>query len=122
MNKCTTLCRYILLILGTIIFIGYIIFLIGEGVPIFRNGTFEDLSVYLLFLIFIMGYVFLWKNEIISGIIIILWHIFQLYLVILVWHDGELTLIIGIPICIYGILVLIYGIRRKISSLTTFET
>ena len=96
--------RNILRILGTISVILYILFLIGEGIPLFRPTSFADISVYLLFLVFLLGYYFLWKNELMSGIILIAMYGLQWLLVFTVWVDGGLTLIIGFPILIIGIL------------------
>ena len=118
MKKSPNLFRNILRILGTIAAIFYILFLIDEGVPLFNDATFADISVYLLFLVFVLGYYFLWKNELTSGLILIAWHGIQWFLVFWVWVDGALTLILGIPIGILGIIVLIYGIRKNISSKT----
>jgi hypothetical protein len=105
--------RNILRFLGTIAFVFYIVFLLDEDVPLFRAASFADNSVYLLFLFFLLGYYFLWKNEVISGIILIVWHGLQWLLVFYVWEHGEMTLILGLPIGIIGILVLIYGFWRK---------
>jgi len=88
-------------------------FLVGEHVPLLKASTFADVSVYLLFSVFLIGYVLLWKNELISGILLIVWYGLQWVLVFWVWIDGELTLIFGLPIGIIGVLLLLYGIRIK---------
>ena len=116
MKKSTDLYRIILLVLGTIAATCYILFLIAEGIPPFKEVTFADISVYLLFAIFVLGYYFLWKNEIISGILLIAWHVFQWFLVLWIWLDGGITIILGIPLGIFGIFVLIYGVRKKVTS------
>jgi len=113
MKRSNNLFRNILRILGSISAILYIIFLVAEGVPLFKDVTFADITVYLLFVIFVVGYYFLWKNEFISGIILVTWHGIQWILVFWVWVDGALTLIMGIPIGLLGIFTLIYGIRKK---------
>ena len=118
MKRSTYLFRNVLRILGTIAALGYILFFIGEGVPHFKEVTFADISVYLLFAVFVLGYYFLWKDEIISGILFIVWHVLQWCLVFWVWPDGGVTIILGIPIGIFGIVVLIYGIRKQVSSKT----
>jgi len=118
MKKSTYLFRNVLRILGTVAAVGYILFFIGEGVTYFKEATFADISVYLLFAVFVLGYYFLWKNEIISGILLIVWHALQWCLVVWVWLDGGMTIILGIPIGIFGIVVLIYGIRKKVTSET----
>lgn len=94
----------------------YIAFLFGEGVPLFNSSSFADISVYLLFLIFALGIYFLWRNELIAGIILIAWYILEWILVFWVWIDGGLTLILGLPIAIFGIVLLIIGIRKSKSS------
>jgi len=119
MRKSSSLIRNILRILGTLAAILYIIFLVFEGVPIFKSATFADITVYLLFLVFVLGYIVLWKNELISGVILIVWHIIQWILVFFVWPDGGMTLILGLPIGILGILALIYGFRKKKTSKNT---
>ena len=100
-------------ITGIIGVILYILFLIGDGVPLINNITFAEISVYLLFLVFLVGIFLLWKNLILSGITCILWHAIQWALVFWVWPDGALTLIFGFPIAIFGIVVLIIGIIQK---------
>jgi hypothetical protein len=116
MNKSTKIFRNILRILGTVSAVLYIIFLFAEGVPLYKEATFADNSVYLLFLVFAVGYYFLWKNEFISGLILIAWHGLQWCLVFWVWVDGGMTLILGIPIGLLGIIILIYGIRTLSSK------
>jgi hypothetical protein len=106
----------ILKILITIAAVLYIIFLIFESVPLFNGSGFADISVYLLFILFAAGYYFVWKNELISGIILVAWHIFQWILVFWVWVDGGLTLVLGLPIGIMGIIVLVHGIRKANTS------
>ena len=118
MKKSSNLLRNVLRILGTIAAFLYILFLIAEDVPFFKGAAFADTSVYLLFLVFVLAYWFLWKNELISGLILIVWHLLQWILVFWVWVDGALTLILGVPIGVFGIIVFIYGIRKKFSSKT----
>jgi len=119
MKKSTNLLRNILRMLGSITAILYILFLIDEGVPLFTEKvTFAEISVYLLFLVFILGYYFLWKNELISGLILIAWHGLQWFLVYWVWVDGSMTLILGIPLGLFGIIILMYGMSKNISSKT----
>lgn len=111
--------RIILRILGSLALAGYILFLAGEGLPTIRNVTFADISVYLLFAFFLGGFVLSWKNELLAGILFVLWHGLQWTLVFWVWIDAALTLIFGLPIAIIGILFIIYGIRKRIVSSTT---
>ena len=118
MKKPTNLFRNILRILGTISAIFYILFLVAEGVPLSKEATFADISVYLLFALFVLGYYFLWKNELVSGLLLIAWYGLQWILVFFVWVDGGMTLILGLPIGLIGIIVLIYVFSKNVSLKT----
>ena len=119
MKKSKNLFRNILRIFGTMSAIFYVLFLFDLSFSQSASLTFADLSPYLLFVVFILGYFFLWKHELISGIVLIAWHGLQWCLVIWVWVDGELTLIFGFPIAILGILLVIYGIRKRLVLIST---
>ncbi len=93
--------------------IGYVIFLIDEKVPLFSDPTFADISVYLLFIVFLIGFSLLWKNEFIAGIILIVWHLLQWCLVLWLWEDGGMTLVFGFPIALLGFLILNYSIKQR---------
>ena len=111
-KKYPNLFRNILRISGTIAAVFYILFLVAEGVPVSRGAAFAEISVYLLFALFILGFIFLWMNELVSGLLLIIWYALEWILVFWVWVDGALTLILGIPIGILGIILLIYGIKK----------
>lgn len=108
--------RNVLRILGTMAALGYILFLIGEGDVHFRELNFENISVYLLFAEFVVGYIFIWKNELISGILLVAWYGFEWCLALWVWVDGDMAVLLGFPVAIIGILVLIYGIRHRVPT------
>ncbi|WP_167613398.1 hypothetical protein [Maribellus sediminis] len=91
----------------------YVLFLLEEKVPLFKNVSFAEVSVYLLFVIYLIGILTLWRNLIAAGIICILWHVIQWTLVLWVWVDGDMTLIFGFPIAIYGLVVLVIGLLQK---------
>jgi hypothetical protein len=109
--------RTVLRILGTIILFGYLGFFFDEIISSIKSTragmNFEEISVFLLFVLFLIGYYFLWTREIIAGILILVWHAIQWILVFTVWPDGGMTLIMGLPVGIFGLFVLIYGIRKK---------
>lgn len=113
MIKKENLTQNIFRILGTIALVFYLFFLIGEGIPLTNQMSFAETSVYLLFALFVVGYYFLWKNELISGLVIITWYALEWILVFWVWIDGALTLILGLPIALLGLILLIYGIRKR---------
>lgn len=98
-------------ILGAIAFIFYALFLIFEEVPLANQVSFEGISVYLLFAFFVVGYYFLWQNELISGIIFMAWYMLEWILVFWVWIDGGLTLFLGFPIFLLGLIVTIREMR-----------
>lgn len=116
MKKSTGSIRKTLRIIDIIAAILYILFLIFERVPLNAGATFADISVYLLFLVFVLGSLILWKNEFISGLILIVWYGLQWCLVLWVWADGDMTLIMGFPIAVFGVFVMIFGISMMRSS------
>ena len=108
--------RTILRALSVIALLMYVLFLTEEDVPLRNSGSFVHSSVYLLFLVFVIGLILLWRNELISGIIFVFWYGLQWALVFWVWDDGELTLILGLPIGLLGILITVYAFWLKKSS------
>ena len=72
-----------------------------------------NIMVYVLFSLFIAGYILVWKNFKISGIILISWYLILLALVEWVWQHGGMAIIIGAPIFILGIITFLYGLVRK---------
>lgn len=118
MKKPSKKARTVLRVLGIVAFALYILFLIGEGIPMVSGASFAETSVYLLFLIFVLGFIFLWKNELVSGLILMIWHVIQWCLVIWVWPDGDMTLIMGLPIGILGLFLFIHGLSKRRSTVT----
>lgn len=109
--------RITLKIIATILAIFYAIIFIGEITPPFFESTFGVSMVYVLFCFFLLGYYFLWKNEKISGIILILWYGFLLLLAFFVWSNAGMVIVLGIPIPILGALLLIKTHFKKIKNL-----
>lgn len=104
--------RRTLIIFGTIGMAIYLFFILTSGLPGIQNLNLSEISVYFLFLVFAAGYFYLWKNLAVSGILFSLFFIIQILLVIYVWEDGGLTLLLGIPVLFYGIIVMLFGIFR----------
>jgi len=100
-------------ILSAIALIVYIIFLFGERPALFKGATFQDVSVYLLFIVFLAGFLTIWRYELIAGVLFIAWYGFEWCLGLWVWDDPDMVLAMGFPIFITGILALIYGLRKK---------
>jgi hypothetical protein len=104
--------RRTLIIFGSIGMAIYLFFILTSGLPGIHNLNFSEISVYLLFLVFAIAYFSLWKSLTVSGILFTLFFILQLILVIYVWEDGGLTLLLGIPVLFFGIVVTLFGLNR----------
>jgi hypothetical protein len=111
MKKSTKVYRTVLRILGSLALLGYILLFATEPNVEVKLRTLEDYSVLLLILVFLAGYYYLWKNELISGILWIVWYALTWFCVFWVWGNGGLAAILGTPIFILGVLLLIYGLR-----------
>lgn len=114
MKKSLRIYRLFVRILGTLALIGYIRFLIDEGVPLLTSqATFEDISAYILFAVFFAAFILLWKHELLSGILMLVWYGLILLCIFEVWKNAALVGIVALPIAIIGIVVLIFGILKK---------
>ncbi len=111
----------ILKILLTISFICYIMIFIEEIIHPFSEGFFGVFMIYTLFIIFMIGYYFLWTNEKISGIIIMSWYGLMLIIGFFVWSDAGMVILLGFPVFIFGILLFIHSLRKtkKNNNLST---
>ncbi len=67
------------LLLGSLSLVIYILFFIDES-SVLAPG-FEGYSIYLLFLVFLFGYIILWRSETLAGIIFLVWYGLDLCLV-----------------------------------------
>jgi hypothetical protein len=104
----------VLLTLTTIYGILYLIFVITS----FFEGPydFERIIVYLAFIIFLVGYYYSWRNEMIAGIVFILWWGIMWYLgLFIAEHDRGAGVVMGVPLFIIGILFIVswYGKRGR---------
>ena len=95
--------QYIIIIYAVL----YLMFLISDD---FAEGN----IIYLLFVLFIVGFWISWYNKIIAGIIFLLWYIgVFIYEVFFVEKDGGLGLVLGIPLVIIGIDFITNGMKKK---------
>jgi len=102
----------VLLTLTTIYGILYLIFVISS----FFQEPFdlERIIVYLAFIIFLVGYYYCWRNEMIGGIIFILWWGIMWYLgLFIAEHDRGAGVVMGIPLFIIGIIFIVSWYRKK---------
>jgi len=109
--------RNILRILITLAAIMYAVIFIDEAFPPYdpnmRESSFGIVMVFVLFIWFSIGYFYLWKNEKIAGLILTSWWIILFLTAWKVWVYGNVTVILGFPIFILGILLLIYSGKNK---------
>ena len=95
------------LIVYILIFIGET-FLTEESVPLL-----DTVGIIILFILFLVGYYFSWKNQRISGIIIVGWYVIELIFGFFVWDDAGMVILLGFPVFILGILLIIYSLKHK---------
>ena len=107
----------VLRILTTIYGIMYLIlilsFLLFED-PDFNNITLEGIIVSLAVIVFLIGYYYSWKNELIAGTIFIFWWGIMWYLGLFVAErDKGAGVVMGVPLFIIGILFIVYRYRQR---------
>ena len=106
----------VLLILTTIYGLLYIILFLSFQLfenPDFSNINLDVIIVTLAFIVFLIGYYFSWKNEMIGGIIFIFWWGIMWYLgLFVVERDKGAGVVMGVPMFIIGILFIIFWYRK----------
>ncbi len=76
--------------------------------------NFEQIVVNLAFVLFLIGYYMVWKNEGIAGIIFIFWWIIMWFLALFIAEtDRGAGVVVGLPVFILGILFIISWYRKK---------
>ena len=79
-----------------------------------NSWNIEYSALKILFVLFVIGYVISWKNELASGIIFILWFLGMCYEnFFLCTSDCGAGIAMGIPLLIISIFFIINGIREK---------
>ena len=110
----------VLLTLTTIYGALYIVlilsFLLFEN-PDFNNINLEGIIVSLAIIVFLIGYYFSWKNELIGGVIFIFWWGIMWYLGLFVAErDKGAGVVMGVPMFIIGILFIVYWYKRDVKT------
>ena len=114
MKKSIIIYRLIVRILGILALMGYVLSIIDGGIPPIANDmTIADISAYILFAVFLAAFILLWKHELISGILMLVWYGIVLFCIFKVWENAALAGIVALPIAIIGIVVLIFGILKR---------
>lgn len=110
----------VLKVLVTLAAAFYALIFIDEVIPPYDpNMTETDFGIVMAFVLFIwfaIGYYFLWKDEKRAGIILITWWLGLFLTAWLVWFYGNVTVVLGFPIFILGILLLVHSRLGKKSS------
>lgn len=112
--------RNILRVLITIAATLYFSIFIGEAFPPYdptmRESNFGIFMVFVLFIWFAIGYYYLWKDEKIAGLFLTTWWIALFFTAWIVWLYGDVTVVLGFPVFILGILLLIYSFKNNKSK------
>jgi hypothetical protein len=106
--------RNILRGLGVTATLLYVAFLISETIPEFTGTTVEMVTTLALFVLFVGGFYYLWKDETLSGLMWMAWYAFLWVFVLWVWDVAGMTVIIGAPIFALGILLYLYGRKHRV--------
>lgn len=112
--------RNILRVFTTIAAVFYTLIFIDEAFPPYdpnlRESNFGIVMIFILFVWFLFGYYYIWKNEKWAGFFLITWWVGLFLTAWLVWFDGNVTVVLGFPIFILGILFLIYSRKKNTSK------
>jgi hypothetical protein len=94
----------------------------GAGNPISDNPNFdpwdlEMIFVKLLFVVFLVGYFYSWKNGRIAGLIFLFWFILMVCMAIWVsttlHRDSDMAIVMAIPLLVIGILFIISWYKKR---------
>ena len=109
--KSTIPIQYITLVYAVL----YVMFILsGDFGGAYPSLNTEGIGVYLLFVLFVVGFSISWHNKIITGIIFLLWYIGMLILeLFIVEKDGGFGIISGIPLLVLGIFFIKSGNKSK---------
>lgn len=110
----------VLLILTSLYGILYLLFMASES---YGTSGSEPLVVKLLFVVFLVGYFILWKNEGLGGLVFVIWWLGMWYLGIFVAeHDRGAGVAMGLPLFILAVLFIIAWYRKRARSSTSAPT
>jgi hypothetical protein len=109
-KKAKKIFKLVLGVLISLVAIFYLLLFISEITPPFYDQSVLGLiMVYVLFLIFLIAYYFFWKNERISGIIILFWYALLWVSGLWIWTNAGMALGLATPIPILGVLLIGYS-------------
>lgn len=89
---------------------------ISSTVP-FEPFDLEQIFVKLLFLLFLIGYLALWKSELIGGSIFLAWWVamwcMEIFIVAPIKNDGGGGILMGFPLFVLGVLFVARALRVR---------
>ncbi len=101
----------ILKLLASIYGLLYVLFMVSGQ---YGDSGYEPLVVKILFAIFLVGYLTIWKNEIYGGLIFVLWWIGLWYLgIFIAEHDKGAGVVMGAPLFVLAIFFIISGYKNR---------
>jgi hypothetical protein len=108
----------VLLTITTIFGVLYFILIISYYVDGFIDGfkiyNLEIVITNLSFIVFLIGYYFCWKNELIAGMVFIFWWgIMWILGLFIAEHDRGGGVVMGLPLFILGIFFMVYWYRKR---------
>ncbi len=104
--KTTTTIQYITLAYAVL----YVLFILSSNWGEARTTlSAEDIGVYSLFVLFIIGFLLSWHNKIITGILFLLWNVGMWIVELFFVENGGFGIISGIPLLVLGIFFIVSG-------------
>ena len=108
-----------LLILTSLYGVLYLLFMATES---YGDSGSEPTFVKLFFGLFLIGYLVVWKNEGLGGLVFVLWWIGMWYLGLFVaQHDRGAAIVMGFPLFVLAILFLISWYRKRATGSTALS-
>jgi hypothetical protein len=113
----------VLLTITTIFAVLYLILLISFYIDGFSGFDLEVIIMNLAFVVFIVGYYFCWKNELVAGIIFIFWWGIMWYLgLFIAEQDRGAGVVMGFPLFVLAVLFIVHWYKKKRSSSDSINT
>ena len=94
-------------------FIGFVFLPFVSGEMSLSNP--QDLSVLLIFILFLTGVVFAWFNAFIGGLLLMFWHLSIWIIGLFYWSDAGMVLMLAFPVLVLvSLLILDYHRSKKV--------
>jgi hypothetical protein len=106
---------WVLYVFSCLFTVGYILFIIDEGVKIFPFNA-ETTTVSLLFFYYLAIFVLSWFREKTAGYLFISWYVIEMALVFYVWTEAGMVIVLGFPVLPIGVFYVLYGERKALGQ------